>query len=97
MINQIPYTIEGLADSLGCDRHTIVNYGKKARFFTTISKTKTKILRNKLERGLDGTNNSSIAKFDLINNYDYRDKTEVDSNVIANVLNINRPKPRKKK
>jgi len=32
------YTISGLAVALGCNRLTIVNYGKKESFFSTIEK-----------------------------------------------------------
>lgn len=80
----IPYTIEGLCDVLECDRMTLLNYEKQKgyeEFFDTIKKAKNKIQRNKVERGLDGESNPAVTIFDLKNNHDYKDKTEVDQTV----------------
>lgn len=75
----IPLTIEGLCDTLDCDRMTLLNYQKAKgyeRFFDTIKRAKNKIQRNKLERGLTGDSNSAVTIFDLKNNHDYKDRTE---------------------
>lgn len=80
---QIPYTIEGLCETLDCDRDTLLNYEKKdgyEEFFGTIKKAKLKVQRNKVERGLDSESNPAVTIFDLKNNHGYKDKTEVDSN-----------------
>jgi hypothetical protein len=75
----IPFTIEGLCDTLDCDRATLLNYQKAVGYepyFNTIKRAKNKIQRNKLERGLTGDSNSAVTIFDLKNNHDYKDKTE---------------------
>lgn len=77
----IPYTIEGLCDTLECERETLLNYEKKEgyeEFFSTIKKAKLKIQRNKLERGLCGESNPAVTIFDLKNNHGYKDKTETE-------------------
>lgn len=87
----IPYTIEGLCEVLECDRHTLLNYEKQKgyeEFFSTIKKAKLKIQRNKVERGLDGDSNPAVSIFDLKNNHDYKDKTEVDTNINGNIKGI---------
>lgn len=75
----IPYTIEGLCDTLDCDRDTLLNYEKKKgyeEFFGTIKRAKRKIQRNKIERGLTGESVPSVTIFDLKNNHGYKDKSE---------------------
>jgi len=77
----IPYTIEGLADTLDCDRETLLRYEKQEgyeEFYGTIKSAKNKIQRNKLERGLMGHSNSTVTIFDLKNNHGYVDRTEHD-------------------
>jgi len=85
----IPYTVEGLADHLDLTRQTILNYQKREgyeEFFNAIKKAKSKILRNKVERGLMGDSNPAITIFDLKNNYGYKDRTEVEqTNITINI------------
>ena len=57
-IKPIPYTVEGLADWLDCDTRTIRNYGKSEAFFPTVSRAKTKIMSNMVERGLTNEYNA---------------------------------------
>jgi hypothetical protein len=78
-----PYTIEGLAIFLDCDRDTLLNYEKKEgyeEYFGIIKKAKLKIQQDKVERGIVGTGVASVIIFDLKNNHGYKDKTEVDQN-----------------
>jgi len=78
----IPYTIEGLCEVLDCDRKTLLNYEKQEgyeEYFHTIKKAKNKIARNKVERGLMGESNPTVTIFDLKNNHDYKDKSEMES------------------
>jgi len=80
----LPYTIEGLAEALDCDRDTLNNYQKQKgyeEYFGTINRAKNKIQRNKVERGLLGIAPASTTIFDLKNNHGYKDKTETDLNV----------------
>ncbi len=90
---QIPYTIEGLCETLDCDRDTLLNYEKKEgyeEYFGTIKKAKIKVQRNKLERGLDNISNPAVTIFDLKNNHGYKDKSEVEQNIkTENPLTIN--------
>ena len=74
----IPYTIEGLAATLGVDRHTLNNYEKRDEFFTTIKRAKDKVLQNMVERSLDGDNNPTMSIFLLKNNNGYSDKQELE-------------------
>ena len=77
----LPYTIEGLAEALDCDRDTLLNYEKKKgyeEYFGTIKRAKTKIQRNKVERGLMGIAPAATTIFDLKNNHGYKDKSEYD-------------------
>ncbi|MDR9419444.1 terminase small subunit [Gracilimonas sp.] len=77
----LPYTIEGLAEALDCDRDTLLNYQKQEgyeEYFGTIKRAKMKIQRNKVERGLMGVAPSSTTIFDLKNNHGYVDKTIQD-------------------
>lgn len=75
----IPYTIEGLCETLDCDRKTILNYEKREgyeAYFHTIKKAKMKVQRQKVEKGLSNKSNAAITMFDLNNNHDYKHKTE---------------------
>lgn len=84
MTSQIPYTIEGLCETLECDRDTILNYQKKKgyeEYFGTIKKAKMKIQRNKVERGLMGDSHAAVTIFDLKNNHDYKEKTETSTDL----------------
>ena len=77
----LPYTIEGLAEALDCDRDTLLNYEKKKgyeEYFGTIKRAKNKVQRNKVERALTGQAPSSISIFDLKNNHGYVDKSVQD-------------------
>lgn len=73
----LPYTIEGLAEALDCDRDTLLNYQKQEgyeEYFGTIKRAKMKIQRNKVERGLMGVAPASTTIFDLKNNHGYKDE-----------------------
>ena len=80
-INPEPYTMSGLAYYLGIDRKTLLNYSKKDQFFPTIKKA-----RNRVEMDIDRRLNDKNAFtpgliFNLKNNFDWKDKTEVDNNI----------------
>ncbi len=81
--NPKPYTVEGLASHLGVDRGTLINYSKREDFFHTIARAKEKILANLIERGLDKSNDGGMTKFNLINNYGFRDKHEDENKEIT--------------
>lgn len=68
-------TISGLALHLGVDRRTIVNYSNKEEFFPTIKKARARIEAH-LEKKLFGNNVTGLI-FNLKNNFDWKDKSEV--------------------
>lgn len=74
----LPYTVTGLAAYLGCDRDTLLNYQDKEEFFGTIKSAKTKIEANLEERALMNRCNAVVAIFSLKNNFNWKDKTEVE-------------------
>lgn len=74
-----PYTMTGLALSLGIDRRTLINYGNKELFFTLIKNAKAKV-EEQLEENLYRLGNNSGVIFNLKNNYGWRDSVEVTDN-----------------
>lgn len=79
----IPYTVEGLARVLGCDRNTLLLYEKKAGYedyFSIIKEAKLRMEEQKVIRGLKGESNATFAIFDLVNNTDYRNTSSIDVN-----------------
>ena len=70
-------TMSGLAYALEMDRRSLCNYSKKEEFFPTIKRAKAKV-ECALESNL--YNNSVTGTiFNLKNNFDWKDKTEVDN------------------
>lgn len=74
---QKPYTMSGLAYSLGVERQTLVNYGKRDLFFTQIKEAKQKVQAQLEENALSGKANAVFTIFNLKNNYGWRDAFEV--------------------
>lgn len=62
MPDPIPYTVYGLADYLDVDADTLLNYNQRPDFSALITRAKSKILTNKVERGLDGKSNPAMTK-----------------------------------
>ena len=75
-----PYTVTGLALYLDCDRDTLLNYEKKEAYFGTIKKAKLRI-HNYAEESLWTARNTTGVIFNLKNNWDWKDKTEIDQNI----------------
>ncbi len=79
---QRPYTIEGLARTLGFDRHSLLGYEKAKGyepFHAIIAHAKEKIREQWIELGIAGVGGrDSFLKFQLINNAHYSDKQEID-------------------
>lgn len=69
-------TMSGLALYLDVDRKTIVNYGKDEQYFHTIKKARLRI-ESHIEKKLYGNNVTGLI-FNLKNNFDWKDKTEVN-------------------
>lgn len=72
-----PYTVTGLAMALDMDRRSLLNYGEKEEFFPTIKKAKMKV-EEYLERRLIRDSSVTGIIFNLKNNYDWRDKQEIE-------------------
>lgn len=72
-----PYTVTGLAMALDIDRRTLLNYGDKDEFFPTIKKAKLRV-ENYLEKRLIKDSSTTGIIFNLKNNYDWRDKQEIE-------------------
>ena len=72
-----PYTVTGLALALDVDRRTLLNYSEKDEFFPTIKKAKLRV-ENYLEKRLINDNSTTGIIFNLKNNYDWRDKQEIE-------------------
>ena len=69
-------TMSGLALHLDVDRKTITNYGNKEEYFPTIRKARARI-ESHIEKKLYGNNVTGLI-FNLKNNFDWKDKTEVE-------------------
>lgn len=68
-------TMSGLALFLDVDRKTITNYSHKEDYFPTIRKARARI-ESHLEKKLYGNNVTGLI-FNLKNNFDWKDKSEV--------------------
>lgn len=80
-----PITFTGLAYSIGLSRQGLLNYSKEEEFFDTIKKARDYVEMT-LEERLIGT--SGIATgiiFNLKNNYDWKDKQDINANVNTNI------------
>ena len=82
-----PYTMSGLALSLGIDRATLVRYGDRDSFANLIKEAKQKIEAQLEENALLGKGNSTFTIFNLKNNYGWVDKQEQEV-VTTNRFNI---------
>lgn len=76
MTIQKPYTMSGLARHLGIDRKTLVNYAKMEQFFLTVEAARERV-HEFAEEQLYGKS-ASGAQFVLKNNFDWKDKSEID-------------------
>jgi len=72
-----PLTITGLALALDTNRQTLINYEEKEEFFDTIKKAKL-ICENFAEEYLYTGKNVTGAIFNLKNNYDWKEKSEIE-------------------
>lgn len=76
--NKKPYTMSGLALSLGIDRTTLIRYGDRESFATLIKEAKQKVECQLEENALMGKANSTFTIFNLKNNYGWQDKSELE-------------------
>lgn len=83
-----PYTMSGLALSLGIDRVTLINYGKSDLFFTLIKEAKDRVQAQLEENALMGKGNATFTIFNLKNNYGWKDQVEVKNDNELTKLDI---------
>ena len=84
--NNKPYTVTGLAIYLDVDRKTITNYESHEEYFPTIKRAKVRIENWLEENALMGGTNTTMTIFNLKNNFDWKDKQDIDANVNANIV-----------
>lgn len=87
--NPAPYTMSGLANKLGMDRDTLINYSKKNKFFGTIKKARNRVQED-VENRLMETHNQSGAIFNLKNNFGWKDKTEQEHSGQQKIIVVTR-------
>lgn len=75
-----PYTMSGLAYALGMDRQGILTYGRRKRFYDIINKARQRVMIDSEKRLHEGKNVIG-AIFALKNNFDWKDRTEIDSTI----------------
>lgn len=75
-----PYTMSGLALALNMDRKTLYNYSQNDDFFPTIKKAKQRVEAQLEENALMNRYNPTFTIFNLKNNFDWKDKMEVEAN-----------------
>lgn len=76
MTKQKPLLLTDLAVALNVDRKTLLNYKKRDKFFPTIDSALRRCEAFAEQELFMG--NAPGAKFSLTNNYDWKDKQEVD-------------------
>lgn len=86
LTDQEPYTVTGLARHLGVDRRTLLNYRQYSHYSSDIDEaTKQDLIRTIAdayqhveeynEKGLHKPGLANGIKFNLVNNFDWQDKT----------------------
>jgi len=83
-----PYTMGGLAIYLGICKDTLARYAKREEFIITITRAREKCEHNKFVGAMKGRFNHHMTKFDLINNHDWKDKSEYSVTTDAKVLDL---------
>jgi len=78
-----PYAMSGLAYELGITRHTLINYSDRCdefgnEFLPTITRARAKVEHNLEERMYDGVGSPRGHEFGLKNNFDWRDRQDVN-------------------
>lgn len=84
-----PYTMSGLALSLGIDRVTLIRYGDKDLFATQIKEAKDRVQAQLEENALMGKGNATFTIFNLKNNYGWKDNLEIDGKSQGKITIVN--------
>lgn len=86
--DQIAYTVTGLALALDTTRETLMDYQRSDKYSDTILRAKLKIL-NFSERSLFTSKNTNGIQFSMKNNFNWKDKTEVEKSGTPDVAVVN--------
>lgn len=86
--DQIAYTVTGLALALDTTRETLMDYQRSDKYSDTILRAKLKIL-NFSERSLFTAKNTNGIQFSMKNNFNWKDKTEVEKTGDPEVAVVN--------
>ena len=79
----MPYSMSGLAETIGISRRRLLDYNERSdeygsEFRPTITHARDRVERNLEERMYDGVGSPRGHEFGLKNNFDWKDKHEVD-------------------
>lgn len=89
---KLPYTMSGLALTLGVDRKTILNYSDKEGFFHTIKNARHRVEQYAEQQLFIGKNQTGTI-FNLKNNFGWKDEQQLSvqsNNTITHVMqNLN--------
>lgn len=86
-----PFTIAGLCYFLGFeDKESFSNYVNYPEFSRTVKSIRLKIEEQKNELLLCGNGSATGVIFDLKNNHGWKDKSEVDNNIKAEITEVKR-------
>lgn len=80
-----PYTMSGLAYYLEVSRQTLVNYSNEDEYFDTIKKARDRVQMQLEENALSNKANPTFTIFNLKNNFDWKDKMEVEKTDMTKV------------
>jgi len=86
-----PYTMSGLAYALGMDRGTLLRYGKKDQFYSTVKKARDRVHQFQEEK-LFYRDSATGAIFALKNNFSddgWKDKQELEKSGTPDVAVVN--------
>lgn len=75
-----PYTITGLALALDTSRDILLNYEEREEFSNTIKKAKLKCQAYAEEQLFINRNTAGVI-FNMINNYGWKNKQDIDTNI----------------
>lgn len=93
--NPEPYTMSGLAYALGIDRKTLINYAHKDGFSALLKNARSRVEADVERRMNDKETFTPGLIFNAKNNFDWKDKSEIDTNHSGEVSFVN-DVPRKK-
>ncbi|RMF43158.1 MAG: hypothetical protein D6751_10795 [Deltaproteobacteria bacterium] len=87
--NEWPATIAGLANALGMDRMSLLNYSRKDDFFDVVKRARQKV-EEEVERRMLSGQAAAGAIFWMKNNAAYRDKMETEHSGAMQIERIER-------